>query len=372
MSLAVLQLDYTLRVVALGSAIVGALAGMLGVFALLRRQSLLGDAVSHAALPGVVLAFLITGSKSPITLLLGALAAGLAGAIASAVITSTTKLKSDAALGIVLATYFGGGLVLLTLAQQQPRAAQAGLTRFLFGNASTLLASDVWMLAVLSSAVLIVLLVLWKEFGLLSFDAEYLSALSLPRRGLELMLTGLTVAAICAGLQAVGVVLMSALLVAPAAAARQWTERLGTCVLLSALIGAACGVGGTFLSSAERQLPTGPTIVLLASAAVLVSVLFAPARGVLWEKLRHRSQRAETALLRLLEGMYALAESHTATGKPHDLAALRAVGIQTRPALLHELAERGWAAETRMDGARLWALTPQGVQEARRRLGETA
>lgn len=363
-----LALDYTLRTVALGSALAGALAGLLGVFALLRRQSLLGDAVSHAALPGVVLAFLLSGSKAPPVLLAGATCAGLLGAVAVSIITRGTRLKSDSALGIVLAAFFGGGLVLLTLAEARGDAAQAGLNRFLFGNASTLLAADVLTLGVLAGAVLLVVLALWKEFKLLAFDPDYLAVQGRPLRALDLLLSGLTVVAVCAGLQAVGVVLMSALLVAPAAAARQWTQRLSTCALLSAGIGALCGAGGTLLSSGTAQLPTGPAIVLLASGAVLLSLLFAPARGILWEQLRRRATAHETALLRLLEGLAGLAQSHPGEDKPHGLAALRAVGVPVRPDLLHELAERGWAQGSGTGRDARWALTAAGQAEALRRM----
>ncbi|MBC8164149.1 MAG: metal ABC transporter permease [Roseiflexaceae bacterium] len=281
--------DYTLRTVALGSAVLGIVSGALGCYAVLRRQSLLGDAISHAALPGVALAFLITQSKAPLVLMLGAGLAGWLGTLLVLRITSSTRIKSDSALGIVLSVFFGFGLVLLTYIQHHvPNAAQAGLDKFLFGQAATLLASDVVTMSVVGLVALGTMALFWKEFKLASFDPEFGAAVGFPIRLLDVLLTTLLVVAIVIGLQTVGVVLMSAMVVAPAAAARQWTDRLGWMVAISALFGALAGVAGTAISSVVPQLPTGPTIVLCISAIVVISLLFAPARGLVWAQLRRR------------------------------------------------------------------------------------
>ncbi|MBI4926866.1 MAG: metal ABC transporter permease, partial [Anaerolineae bacterium] len=209
--------DYTLRTVALGAVLLGAVSGVLGSFALLRRQSLLGDAISHAALPGVVLAFLITRSKSPLVLLLGALAAGWLGVLIMQFLQRRTRISQDSALGLVLSVFFGFGMMLLTFTQSLPDARQAGLNKFLFGQAATLLTSDVLVMAGLTALALLLVALFWKEFKLVSFDAEYAASLGLPSGRLDLLLNALLVVAIVTGLQAVGVVLMSALVVAPAA-----------------------------------------------------------------------------------------------------------------------------------------------------------
>ncbi|WP_287482839.1 iron chelate uptake ABC transporter family permease subunit [Caldilinea sp.] len=281
-----LLFDYTLRTVALGAAILGIVSGALGAFAVLRRQSLLGDAISHAALPGIVIAFLLTRSREPVIFLLGALAAGWAATLSIASITRTTRVKDDTALGLVLSVFFGFGLMLLTFAQKLPDARQAGLDKFLFGQAATLLQNDVIAMATVGALALGATLLFWKEFKLLTFDVDYAASLGYPVRTLDVLLTTLLVVAIVIGLQTVGVVLMSAMLVAPAAAARQWTNRLETMVGLSALFGALAGVSGALISSAVEKTPTGPVIVLCISAIVLVSLLFAPARGIAWRRLR--------------------------------------------------------------------------------------
>lgn len=352
--------DYTLRTVALGAALIGLAAGALGVFALLRRQSLLGDAMSHAALPGVAAAFLFTMTKDPLALLVGALAAGWLGSLLATLITRMTRLKNDAALGIVLAVFFAAGMVLLGYIQSLPTAAQAGLDKYLFGNASTLLPRDVAVVATCGALALLLTAVFWKEFKLLSFDYGYAQSLGWPVRLLDTGLTTLIVLAIVIGLQAVGVVLMSALLVAPAAAARQWSNRLSVVVWLAAAFGALSGVSGAVASAQVPSLPTGPAIVLVVSAITLLSLLLAPARGVVWSWLRHRRQHGQVLQATVLAGMYALANQHENYDAAHDASALDAVGIHAAGKTLPVLERRGLVA--RENGH--WRLTGAGRDAA--------
>ncbi|MEN9934846.1 MAG: hypothetical protein RLZZ387_1425 [Chloroflexota bacterium] len=283
-----LLFDYTLRTVALGAALLGVVSGALGAYAVLRRQSMLGDAMSHAALPGIALAFLVTGSKDTAVLMAGAALAAWLGALLALGIARTTRVKDDSALGLSLSVFFGLGLMLLTFVQRQPNANQAGLDKFLFGQAAALLERDVAAMAAFGLPALLLMLLFWKEFKLLSFDPGFAASLGMPVRLLDVLLTSLLVVAIVIGLQTVGVVLMSALIVAPAAAARQWTDRLGVMVGLSALFGAAAGVSGAVLSSVAARLPTGPTIVLCVSGLVLFSLLFGARRGLVWGWVRRR------------------------------------------------------------------------------------
>jgi len=283
-----LLFDYTLRTVAAGAAVLGIVSGALGAFAVLRRQALLGDAISHAALPGVVLAFLITRSKAPLILLIGAGIAGWLAILWVMGIIRNTRIKSDSALGLVLSVFFGLGLMLLTFTQRLPDSRQAGLDTFLFGQAATLIEQDVLLMAVLGGAALLLMSLFWKELKILSFDRDYSISLGLPASRLDALLTSLLVVAIVIGLQAVGVVLMSAMIVAPAAAARQWTDRLGVMVGLSAFFGALAGVVGTLISSLASGISTGPVIVLVASLIVLFSFFFAPNRGLIARAWRRR------------------------------------------------------------------------------------
>ncbi|MDD9973649.1 MAG: metal ABC transporter permease [Candidatus Poribacteria bacterium] len=283
--------DYTLMVVTIGAALLGAVSGSLGTYAVLRRQSLLGDAISHAALPGIAIAFLLTGSKAPLILVLGAAIAGWLGTLLITSVVRLTRIKYDSALGIVLSTFFGFGLVLHTLIQRTGNANQAGLDTFLFGQAATILARDILTIGVLGGVAIVITFIFWKELKLLVFDDGFAASLGFPIRALDILLTSLLVIAIVLGLQAVGAVLMSAMLVAPAVAARQWTNKLSVMMFLAACFGALAGVSGTIISSTASRIPTGPTIVLCATVVVGFSIAFASNRGLLWDRLRQQRNR---------------------------------------------------------------------------------
>ena len=284
--------DYTFRTVALGSALLGVVSGVIGSFAVLRKQSLLGDGVSHAALPGVVAAFLLTGSKNTEVLLLGALLTGLAATFIIMSIVKHSRIKFDGALALVMSVFFGLGLVLLTYSQKIPDANQAGLKRFIYGQASTLLERDVIMTAACGAVLLLIVILFWKELKLFSFDPEFAEAIGFSTGKLNILLSFLIVLAIIIGLQTVGVVLMSAMLISPGVAARQWSDRLWLMVVLAAGFGAASGVLGTLLSSAVPGLPTGPVIVVCITAAAVFSLLFAPGRGILHRIYRRKKNSA--------------------------------------------------------------------------------
>jgi manganese/zinc/iron transport system permease protein len=352
--------DYTLRTVALGAAALGITSGALGTFAVLRRQALLGDAISHAALPGVVLAYLVTGSKSSLTLMIGAALAGFAATLLVGAAVRTTRLKSDASLGIALSVFFGLGLVLLTYVQRRPDASQAGLDRFLFGQAAALLRRDVVTMAVVGAIVLAVMLLIWKQLKLLAFDPDFGSSIGIRMRAVDVALTALLVVAIVIGLQTVGVVLMSTMVVAPAAAARQWTDRLGSMTLVAAAFGALAGVAGAVASAEATKLPTGPTIVLVATGIVAVSLLFAPRRGIVPRSLRARAARERIALNAVLGDLAELERGHEGVVHGHPAAMIDAMVEADARAALRELERRGLVLEH--DG--LWSLTERGRGEA--------
>ena len=284
--------DYTFQTVALGAALLGVISGAFGSFAVLRKQSLLGDGVSHAALPGVVAAFLLIGSKKTEVLLLGALLSGLLAVCMMMAIVKHSRIKFDSALALVMSVFFGLGLVLLTYSQKLPNANQAGLKRFIYGQASTLLERDVALMVVCAVVLLGLLIVFWKEFKLIAFDPEFAQTIGLNSTRWNALLSLFIVLTIIVGLQTVGVVLMSAMLIAPATAARQWTSRLSSMVVLAAVLGAASGVLGTFFSSALPGLPTGPAIVVCVTGMTVFSLLFAPGRGILHRLYRRASNRA--------------------------------------------------------------------------------
>ncbi len=305
-----MELDFTLRNVMLGAALLGVSSGVLGSFALLRQQSLLGDTLAHAALPGVCLGFLLSGSREPLPIFLGALLSGVLAAAFTLLLTSRSRLKTDAALGASLSLFFAFGIVLLSFIQGRAGSGQAGLEAFLFGQAAAIVPSDVRLMSVVACSALLSVAALWKEFKLLTFDPQFAASLGFPKLGLELLLTGVLAFAIVIGLQLVGVVLMAAIIIAPAAAARQWSDSLGQMVGLAALFGALAGVSGAVVSASGRGLATGPLIVITASMIALGSLLFAPERGLIAAGYRARRARRELAQQRVLLDMYGLALTH--------------------------------------------------------------
>lgn len=290
--------DYTLRNVALGGMLLGIVAGVLGAFAVLRKQALLGDTLSHAALPGICIAFMLTDSRAPLVLLIGAGIAGWIGTLIFLRTIKATKLSEDTMLGVVLSVFFGVGILLLTFIQQQNNANQAGLDKYLFGQAASLIGRDVRLFAILGLGALAVVYFFFKEFKLLSFDPEFAASLGLPVRRLDIMLTSLLVVAVMIGLQTVGVVLMAAMIIGPGTAARQWTDNLRTMLVLSGLFGGLAGVTGAVISVQASRLPTGPMIILSLTVIVFASLLFAPRHGILaaWWRRRTRKQVFRAAL----------------------------------------------------------------------------
>jgi manganese/zinc/iron transport system permease protein len=355
-----MELTFTARNVLIGATLLGALAGTLGSFALLRRQSLLGDALAHAALPGVCIAYLITGTKSPLPLFVGALIAGLLGSLLILATVRWSRIKEDSAIGIVLSVFFGVGIVLLTYIQKLPAGNQSGLDKFLFGQAATLVEDDLKVMAVLGAIVVAFVLIFYKEFKLLSFDREFGSSLGLPMRRMEVLLTLLLVVVVVVGLQTVGVVLIVATLITPAAAARQWTDRLGAMLLLSAGIGAAAGAAGSLVSASMAKLPTGPVIVLVSSSVLIVSLLLAPRRGILWAHLRERQVAERIRRENLLKDLYLLGERkadwETALTWPHLMGVRGQTGRElarnARPLVAQGLAEQTGDTLRLTDGGR--------------------
>jgi len=277
--------DPNMQWIFFGCMLLGLSSGVIGSFSYLRKQSLVGDTLAHAALPGICIAFMLTGVKSIGVFLIGAGIAGVIATFGIGYITRHSRLKQDAALGIVLSTFFGLGIVLLTFIQHGAYGNQAGLDKFLFGQAAAMVGSDVVTMSIISVALVTICTLLFKEFKLISFDPGFAKGIGYPVAFLEQLLMLLVVVAVVVGIQAVGVVLIAALLITPAVSARYWTNRLGIMVALSGLFGALSGALGTWISSSVSNLPTGPVTVLAATAFFLLSILFGPQRGLIARRL---------------------------------------------------------------------------------------
>ncbi len=361
--------------VMLGTGLLGATAGVIGTFAVLRRRALVGDMLSHAALPGICIAFLIMQNRNLVGLSLGALATGLLGIGVMTLVRRWTRTKEDAAIGIVLSTFFGAGVVLLSYIQQLPGGNQAGLSSYLFGETAGITRHDIQLVGGVAAFCLLVVGLLYKEFELLSFDPEFASAQGWPTLALDLLMMGTLTIVTIVGLPICGVILMAALIILPGTAARFWTNRLGRVLTIAAIAGAGAGVGGTFLASPlpERwfsiqlldtsKMPPGPLIVLSAAAFFLLSLLFAPERGIVARAVAELRLRVRMAREHLLRAMYELSEPHLPQRPLIDesqLLAQRRWGEWLLNWWLGRLSARGLIER---DDARL-RLTPAGLAAA--------
>ena len=352
---------YTVRIVALGGSILGMISAVLGCFAVLRHESLMGDTLSHAALPGVAIAFLLAGRELSLLLVGAGIASWLALRFVSSIL-HTTRIKQDTAMGIALAAWFAAGIALLAYIQSIPDASQAGLDNFIFGQAAAIIESDVILVSGAGLAVCIVLLLFWKEFKLVTFDPEFASANGFRIGLINTLLTTLIVVAIVLGLQLAGVILMVGILIAPAIAARQWTHKLDQMVMLSAVFGAFSGGVGAVISAIDRDIPTGPMIIVVAFALVILSIAFAPGRGLVWSSWRQRADSRRFAKQNALRSLYQYAMSHGDANTPVPDDFIRGIANQTALMGLEQLRQDGHVD----DQAGRWRLTETGIQLAQR------
>ena len=311
--------NHNTRLVVLGTTLLGIAAGLVGTFLLLRKRSLMGDALSHATLPGIAIAFAVMVSlggqgKSLPALLLGATLSGIAGIAAMLLIRNTTRLRDDVAMGFVLSVFFGVGVAALSMVQDLPGASAAGLESFIYGKTAAMVESDFFLIALVAGAASLVSILFLKEFLLLCFDDAYAAAQGWPTLFLDVLLLALVTAVTVIGLQAVGLILVIAFLITPPTAARFWTQRLLPMLLISALIGGASGWLGASVSALSPQLPAGALIVLVAATLFLVSMLFAPVRGVVPRLLNQAALRRKEDRQHFLRAAYEILESQAGGG----------------------------------------------------------
>ncbi len=360
------QAPYNTRVVLLGTALLGAAAGIVGLFALLRRRSLTADALSHATLPGIAAAFLLASAlgsdgRSRVLLLVGAAVTGVLGVAGIQVLSKHPRIKEDAAIGIVLSVFFGVGVVLMSVVQLGEGGNRAGLGGLIYGQAAAMRGEDAALMGVLAIASVAVALLLAKEMSLAAFDAPFARATGWATNLIDGVLLGLIVLVTVAGLQAVGLILVVAMLVVPAAAARLWSDRVRTLVPVAGVFGALAGYLGAGASAVFEDTPTGATIVLTSGVLFGVGLLVAPRRGVIAVLIRRARARARYAADHLLEALHELGGSAGAA----DLARLRHErGWSPLGAWGVERSTRG-AGLVRREGERLVA-TERGAARGRR------
>jgi len=295
--------------VMLGVAIIGAISGVVGTFSFLRKKTLIADAVSHSVLPGVCIGFMFAGTKDPISLMLGALLVGWFSVWFIDYISRATKLSEDTAIALVSTLFFAIGSVLLSVLSKSQNAEQSGLKNFLFGKAATMTTFDIQVFSLVSLAIVGVVVLFYKPFQLVSFNTDFARSIGVKVKTIEFLLSTLTVLTVAIGIQAVGVVLMSALLIAPAASARYWTNKLNVMLVLAAIFGMLSGMLGVMFSTMKDNMPTGPWIVFALFIFTLSTLLFAPKKGWFSIQKRNRANGRLIAEENILKIIYQLKEN---------------------------------------------------------------
>jgi manganese/zinc/iron transport system permease protein len=358
--------DYNTRVVILGVMALGVAAGLVGTFLLLRKRALTADALSHATLPGITVAFMVmvafgTEGKSMLGLMTGAFVFGCIGVLLILGIRRTTRLKDDAAIGIVLSVLFGLGLCLLRLATEMPSGNAAGLNGFIFGKAASMVASDTKVIASVALCTGFIVAAFRKEFTALCFDENFGAVQGWPILRLDIVLMSLVAIVTVIALQSVGLVLAVAILIIPAASARYWCTKIGSLLVVSAIIGCLGGWLGGVVSALVPRMPTGPVIVLVCGGWFIISFIFGPVNGIVARQWRIWRLNRRVAMQHILRAMYEVSSQREACDF-ESILKCRSWSRAKVKKLLSRLRKEKYATNTKDH----WALTTSGTQEATR------
>ncbi len=300
--------DPAVRNAVLGSILMGVCCGLLGSFLVVRKLSLVGDTLSHAVLPGVALAFMWSGTKDPFLIFIGAVGAGLIGTVLVQLIQSTTVLKSDSALGMVLSGFYALGISLFTIIQKYPQGNKSGLNSFLFGQAAAIAEADLVLMSIVTLLALSIIGIFYKELLVSSFDESYAQSLGIAVAFFHYLLIVLLSFAVVISLQATGVALVSAMLITPAATAYLLTDRFHRLIGYAAALGVLSGVVGCFISFLGNNFPTGPFMVIASSLVFTIAFLFAPKYGVFIKWWKARCLREKVRIENVLKAIYHILE----------------------------------------------------------------
>ena len=365
--------DTTVRNAALGAVFMGISCGLFGGYVVARRMSLFGDTLSHAVLPGVALGFLWSHSKDPFVILIGATIAGLLGTMVVAWIGKTTRVKEDSALGLVLSGFYALGICLLTVIQKMNFGNQSGIDKFLFGQAAALSPEDVHLMGIVALGALALVILFRKELLVTSFDEGFARSVGIPVELVRyLLLLGLTFAVVTS-LQAVGVVLVSALLITPAASAYLLTDRMNNLLVLSVLFGVLSSIVGVFGSFLQSNLPTGPFIVLACSLIFATAFLFGSRHGLAARWLRRRNRVRQVRLENTMKAVYQVLEQGEFTKQSitvGELADRRRINVAEASREAEDLVSSRHATLTfvddlpRLSQNGFLTLTPEGWERA--------
>jgi len=346
-----------------GSILLGMSASVIGGFAFLRKRSLIGDALAHAALPGIMMAFLLFQTRDPVIMFFGAVASSFIGFFLIDWLPKNTKIKPDAALAITLSFFFALGLMLLSYIQGLNVANKSGLDKILFGQAAATTQHDIKLLGIVSIIILVTVALFFHKLRLIALNSAYAKTLGVHVKSYELLLSILIVMSVVVGLQLVGVVLMAAVLLTPIAAARYWSNDLRSILVLSALIGAASAILSTQISYLAPAMPTGPWMVVSLSTLFILSLFFAPEKGLLKRYLEHQSLRQKVIEENILRTLYKLVERKNFERQDFNQAEIQA--LRSVPSTdLQKVLKKLCSKQLIQSSAHGFRLTEAGLQLA--------
>ncbi len=355
--------DMNVLWVLMGSVLLGMSASVIGGFAFLRKRSLIGDALAHAALPGVMMAFLLFQTRDPLVIFIGALCSSFIGFFLIDWLPKNTKIKADAALAITLSFFFALGLMLLSFIQGMEVNNKSGLDKILFGQAAAMTEGDIKLLAYVTLFVLITVVLFFQKFRLIAFNQHYARTIGIAVNRYELLLALLIVMSVVVGLQLVGVVLMAAVLLTPMAAARYWSNQLTTILIIASLLGGLSAIISTQISYLAPAMPTGPWMVVSLSVLFIISLLFAPKKGLLKQYVDYKRLCQKVAEENILRTLYKLLERKTFSPQPltlADIQSFRNMPSSCLKSTLKQLEKKGWVHASTLG----FVLTSEGLNKA--------
>lgn len=354
--------DPSITWVVLGITLLGIGSAYVGTFSFLDKKALLGDAISHAVLPGICLGFILAGEKNPVYIVTGAFLSGALATFLSSWLKKNTKLSEDTIIATILSVFFGIGIVMLTALQKSGNPEIAGLNSFIFGNAIGISETDLMIYGGLSLTIIAALTLLLKEFRLMVFDPNYGKAIGFPMEAIRFLFNVLMILAVVIGIQAIGVVLMAALLITPGAAARFWTDRLNPLLILAAFFSIVSGILGTYISFVLPQMPTGPWVVVFLSLIALLSFMFSPKSGIVFRYYSRKSYLRKTHRDHLMKALYKAKEENKNGLTIEEIYELYPYQKAQIDKSIKDLLQEGFITKNQS----LVKLTTQGISDAMR------
>ncbi|WP_186757868.1 metal ABC transporter permease [Echinicola salinicaeni] len=354
--------DPNVLMVVVGISLLSISAAMVGTFTFLDKKALIGDAISHAVLPGVCLAFMLSGNKNPYWIVSGAFITGALSTYIISWISNYTKLKEDTVIAAVLSIFFGLGIVIMTQLQQTGNAALSGLDHFIFGNAISIVRKDLLVYGILALTIILVILFFYKEFKVMVFNRSFAQSIGLPVKRLEFLFNSLMVLAVVTGIQAIGVVLMAALLITPAAAAKFWTDRLDRMLIIAVVFSLISGIVGAYISFALPHMPTGPWVVIVLSLIAFLSFFFSVKKGVLTKWIAKRNYQRKIHSDHILKALFGAWEKGKQGLKTENIFNIFPGKNFKTQYSINKLNKKGYITENQS----IIKLTESGLTEAKR------